>query len=1161
MANESVVLWIDTQNNNLMTGWESNTPLADPLFKQGDNLKVELHFIRRVSTTTGIFFEEVPTTGSTFKLAIGKPDALPTGGQWTLAFGADEQDFAFDVSATDLETALNAFPDIIALGGVTVGIVNGNTTYRITFNEKVAVGGGFTGDGSSLFPSSSIAFDEIKVGSATTKGVFHIKLSQMPVAYQSVWTAQNPAEIGVSTIQTGTTRVEIYPQPKDGTFVLSVGGVTTPAIAIDASAGEVQQAIADPDEGFAVKKTGAYIWDITQTTTPLKTITATGAGLISFDSVVGNLSLNNYEVSTLLSGATRVRTTIEVEVTTGTTVTTVLQDNCVIVADIINATAYEPTPFETPLTDAPEDGSLYARQDGAWVSFTEEDNQGITQAEGDARYALPGATNSFSTNQIISGSTITAMLRVTQTGTGEALRVEDESPETTPFVVGADGRVGIHGTPASNTLHKLAVYNGDVLFTNGYGVSFGDGTRLTTAPAIGNFVSENDPRVLALSTDFIPQGVQSSVTVTVTYLDGFSGLDETSDIVITSPSGNYNGWSVVLTDSVTAGTFSINGTTITIGCNASTMQDALSALEGSSMDGWSVVGSGSPYAPSSVLELTTTVYATATSPYTDSSIKFLLREGLFPEIARLAQVANATNALVSVDSSGVVGFTDTYVDQSQLLPYALLSGANFTGKLTVSMSLSGSPVAQFDQTGSGGCVVIRSTSSSSTGHCLRIENAGTGSSLLVEDSVTPDTNAFIVNNNGVVGIQRPTTWTPAAGVFLDVGGKGVFTPTGTYSGINIGSASSSPTSTSSGDLWIGLNNIFFRDGNNATRIAANINSQNTFQSPQIMQATTASTLLRVTQTGTGNAFVVEDGSSTNPDTDSFVINNAGNVGIGVNPNTFVATEKLEVKGNIKFDDGTVQSTAFTTAQLPTSATATEARLSTNSTKFLTPDTAHWMMMSPNIINITRAGFTITNTGTITSATSGWISSATRTGTAGACSSRWRTFGLSQVDQVWSLTEKTSPANHLNFSNASHCSGRSLLQGITDSVFSWGFYHGKAEADGVGVLTRRGYGWRATGGAGSRFLSLEVHDGTTLTSVTSSYAIDGQAFDWDLISNGAGTVTLYVNGTQVATSTAGPTGTTNLTSAVWQEEVATSAASTSPYNGMVHSRGKFICFDS
>jgi hypothetical protein len=60
---------------------------------------------------------------------------------------------------------------------------------------------------------------------------------------------------------------------------------------------------------------------------------------------------------------------------------------------------------------------------------------------------LVGSTNTFTTNQIISGSTTAAMLRVTQTGAGNALVVEDEAnPDASPFVVTANGTVLIGGT-------------------------------------------------------------------------------------------------------------------------------------------------------------------------------------------------------------------------------------------------------------------------------------------------------------------------------------------------------------------------------------------------------------------------------------------------------------------------------------------------------------------------------------------------------------------------------------------------------------------------------------------------------------------------------------------------------------------------------------------
>jgi hypothetical protein len=61
----------------------------------------------------------------------------------------------------------------------------------------------------------------------------------------------------------------------------------------------------------------------------------------------------------------------------------------------------------------------------------------------------------------------------------------------------------------------------------------------------------------------------------------------------------------------------------------------------------------------------------------------------------------------------------------------------------------------------------------------------------------------------------------------------------------------------------------------------------------VFNVSSSSDAVRITQTGTGQAFVVED--STNPDSSQFVINNDGNVGIGDS----TPSQKLTVTGNIK----------------------------------------------------------------------------------------------------------------------------------------------------------------------------------------------------------------------------------------------------------------------
>jgi hypothetical protein len=108
-------------------------------------------------------------------------------------------------------------------------------------------------------------------------------------------------------------------------------------------------------------------------------------------------------------------------------------------------------------------------------------------------------------------------------------------------------------------------------------------------------------------------------------------------------------------------------------------------------------------------------------------------------------------------------------------------------------------------------------------------------------------------------------------------------------------------------VWISTSNKLSYKSNGNFYTPASISLANSFSSTQIIDVTSASTALRVTQKGTGEALRVED--DTTPDATAFVVSNAGKVGIGVTPDAAVALS-VDTSG-VKFGDGTIQTTAAT----------------------------------------------------------------------------------------------------------------------------------------------------------------------------------------------------------------------------------------------------------
>jgi hypothetical protein len=111
---------------------------------------------------------------------------------------------------------------------------------------------------------------------------------------------------------------------------------------------------------------------------------------------------------------------------------------------------------------------------------------------------------------------------------------------------------------------------------------------------------------------------------------------------------------------------------------------------------------------------------------------------------------------------------------------------------------------------------------------------------------------------------------------------------------------------------------------------------------------------------------------------------------------------------------------------------------------------------------------------------------------------------------------------------------------------------------TGNMTAQGIGLRKVGGTAS-VIQLIVHNGTTFTSVNTSktLAIREQT-DYMIYSDGAGNVSLYIEGALAASTSAGPTGITADFGGIYREQVEQTASAAVRYS--MHCYGGYLCLE-
>jgi len=130
---------------------------------------------------------------------------------------------------------------------------------------------------------------------------------------------------------------------------------------------------------------------------------------------------------------------------------------------------------------APSGGDLWVQNS----NFNFKDSYGVNQTAPNL-----GTVNTFTANQIISGTTDDPLLRLTQTGTGNVLVVQDSAnPDGTSFVINPNGVVGIGVTSVNGwgpTAGVVLDINGNVAISNGNLSVTNYGITAHTITTVGN---------------------------------------------------------------------------------------------------------------------------------------------------------------------------------------------------------------------------------------------------------------------------------------------------------------------------------------------------------------------------------------------------------------------------------------------------------------------------------------------------------------------------------------------------------------------------------------------------------------------------------------------------------------------------------------------------
>ena len=242
----------------------------------------------------------------------------------------------------------------------------------------------------------------------------------------------------------------------------------------------------------------------------------------------------------------------------------------------------------------------------------------------------------------------------------------------------------------------------------------------------------------------------------------------------------------------------------------------------------------------------------------------------------------------------------------------------------------------------------------------------------------------------------------------------------------------------------------------------------------------------------------------------------------------------------------IATTAFVQAAVPASATHIQSLQFSSTSAYTRVIDASSQLIAPSVLKVWPSPSNYNGTSTSGAGASaslyltGYMLTSPSAGVAGNARAFHGNISSDLAGMLWGGSTNTQ----INFGRRVSMAFRfSQFPSSTASVTR--VLLGKIHGAAVGDLTTAGIGVKYVPNGANFDFQLQVHNGTTLTSVTSSTQYSGGVADLEVVSDGSGNAVLYLNGNQVASTTGAPTGVTSANATVFAEVESTASTANQP----------------